>query len=186
MRLLSLATLAIAPSLVFSIRVPNSDTPLFYLSSSSQSASADLPVTPSYERRLKWWSSLTGPGPIGKFYFAQGKLVAVDPNGPPQTPNPTLTSLISATLGPTGCTTAGALVFVQSSSSNKCARQVQPGQFVLQSDQENSQLGASLVPTSGAFYACGSDVWYKGPVDDGPAGCNPISLYTVPVLPVGS
>ncbi|KAF8884644.1 hypothetical protein BD779DRAFT_1442990 [Infundibulicybe gibba] len=181
MRLLSLATLVVVtPSLVFSVVIPGADTPLFYLVSSSSTASANL--LPLRTSSSTGGSTLTGSGPIGKFYFKGGQFVAVDPNGSPEPPNPTLRSLVSSTQVSTAtCTTAGALVFVQGSSSNKCAH---PAPFSIRSNQENSQLGASLALDPGSFYACGPglDVWYKGPVDDGPAGCNPISLYTVPVV----
>ena len=77
--------------------------------------------------------------------------------------------------------------------------------FQIQSDTENSQLGAQLVFNYvGSFYACGSgqdvgvdvqfvvcivfaddlfQVWYQADATDGPPGlqCSPINLYTVPV-----
>ena len=77
--------------------------------------------------------------------------------------------------------------------------------FQIQSDTENSQLGAQLVFNYvGSFYACGSghdvgvdvqfvlcrifiddffQVWYQASPTSGPAGlqCVPISLYTVPL-----
>ncbi|KAF8884658.1 hypothetical protein BD779DRAFT_1442999 [Infundibulicybe gibba] len=181
MKLLSLVTLAIAPSLVFSKVLPGADTPLFYLVSTSLVGAENLlPLRTS--GGSNGGSALTGSGPIGQFYFKQGQFVAVNPDDPTQ--SSVLNTLISGRPVGAGCTTAGALVFVQGSSTNKCARSDQP--FSLHSDPENSQLGASLTLDPGSFYACGpeQEVWYKGPVDDGPGGCNPISLYTVPVPPV--
>jgi len=94
------------------------------------------------------YSSLTGSGPIGQFYFQSGKLVALDPAG---TSN-NYRTLIGSVLGSTGCSTYGALGFTQGSSSNKCARY---DTFQIQSNTENSQLGAKMVFNyEGGFYAC--------------------------------
>lgn len=69
-------------------------------------------------------------------------------------PANTQRALIDAVLGSTGCSPGGALVFVQGSSSNKCAK---GSTFGIQSDIENSQLGAKLVFNwVGGFYACGT------------------------------
>jgi hypothetical protein len=141
------------------------------------------------------YSSLTGSGPIGRFYFQSGKLVALDPAG---TTN-NYRTLIGPILGST-CSTYGALGFTQGSSSNKCALY---DNFQIQSNTENSQLGAKLVFNyQGGFYACTASkdvsqsfrqsttssviknfqVWFKLNPADGPSGCSPIDLYTVPVV----
>ncbi len=61
---------------------------------------------------------------------------------------------IGAILGSTGCSTYGQLGFVTGSSSDKCAKY---NSFQIQSDTENSQLGAQLTFNYvGGFYACGS------------------------------
>lgn len=96
------------------------------------------------------YASLTGNGPIGQFYFYQGKLTALDPAGTTTTYRP----LIGSLLGSSGCSTYGPLGFTQGSSSNKCARY---DSFQIQSNNENSQLGAKLVFNfEGGFYACES------------------------------
>lgn len=96
------------------------------------------------------YATLTGSGPIGQFFFYQGSLTAA--------PRPSSTvnqrPLIGSVLGSTGCSTYGSLGFTEGSSSNKCARYTT---FSIQSNQENSQLGAKLAFNSvGGFYACGS------------------------------
>jgi hypothetical protein len=68
--------------------------------------------------------------------------------------------LIGSVLGSTGCSSYGQLGFVEGSSSNKCAKY---NTFNIQSDPENSQLGARLTFNFvGGFYSCGSgqDVSY--------------------------
>jgi hypothetical protein len=86
------------------------------------------------------------------FYFYQGMLLAANPN--PADPIPTLRPIISSNFIANGCSTYGSLAFVEGSSSNKCARS---SSFYIQSDQENSQLGAKLVFNwVGGFFACGS------------------------------
>ncbi|TFK35678.1 GPI-anchored small secreted protein [Crucibulum laeve] len=175
--LLSIAAL-IAPAFVYSIVPPGADTPEFYLVASSASNPANLlPVRT--EGGSGGYATLTGTGSIGKFYFYQGALT-----GAPRTSSSsTLRPLIGSVLGATGCSTYGALGFTEGSSSNKCARY---SSFYLQSNPENSQLGARLTFNwVGGFYACGSgqDVWYKvNPSDGGPSDCSPIDLYTVPVV----
>ncbi|PPQ74061.1 hypothetical protein CVT25_001988, partial [Psilocybe cyanescens] len=124
------------------------------------------------------YTTLTGTGPIGQFYFTQGRLTALDPAG---STSVTYMPVLGSVLGPTGCSTYGQLGFVQGASSNKCARY---DGFQIQSNTENSQLGAQLTLNYvGGFYACGSgqDIWYKLSPNDGPSSCSPVSLYTVPV-----
>ena len=83
------------------------------------------------------------------YYFTGGVLTAA--------PDSTTTSTQRALIGPvfsSGCTAYGALGFTSGSSSNKC---VLYNPFTIQSDTENSQLGAELVfDGTGGFYACGS------------------------------
>ena len=95
------------------------------------------------------YAALTGSGPIGVFYFYQGQFVGAE------TSNPSLSSpaLIGAIPTSGGCSTYGQLGFT-SSSSDKCSLR---NTFGIQSDTENSQLGAQLVFNYvGGFYACGS------------------------------
>ncbi|PFH47143.1 hypothetical protein AMATHDRAFT_50519 [Amanita thiersii Skay4041] len=166
-------------SVTSAVVVPGADTPEFYLVASSGNSGANL-LPLRTNGGAGGYATLTGSGPIGKFYFYQGKLVAaIDGSTATQRP------LIGSVLGPTGCTTYGSLGFTQGSSSNKCARY---DSFYIRSNEQNSQLGAKLTFNwVGEFYACGSaqDVWYKVNPDDGPGGvspCNRIDLYTVPVL----
>jgi len=160
--------------LVSSVVVPGASTPLFYLVSSSANAAFNL-LPLRLNGGTGGYSSLTGSGPIGQFYFFQGNFVALD-----STESSTDRGLIGAVPESSGCTAYGPLGF-SSSSSDKCA--IYNG-FELQSDTENSQLGAALVFNFvGGFYACGSgDVVYKDTATDGPSGCSPIDLYTVPVV----
>jgi hypothetical protein len=91
------------------------------------------------------YATLTGDGPIGVLYFYQGALTAA-------TGSTTQKALIAA-IPASDCTTYGQLGFAQS-TSDKCALY---NTFSLQSDTENSQLGAQLSFNSvGGFYACGS------------------------------
>ncbi|KAF8800740.1 hypothetical protein BYT27DRAFT_7015024, partial [Phlegmacium glaucopus] len=156
--------------------VPGADTPSFYLVSSSSSTYANL-LPLRINGGSGGYASLTGSGPIGQYYFYQGHLVASDPAGTSSTYRP----VIGAIPLSTGCTTYGSFGFVQGSSSDKCALY---DSFQIQSNTQNSQLGAKLVFNYvGGFYACGSgqDVWYKVNPGDGPSGCSAIDLYTVPV-----
>ena len=92
------------------------------------------------------FAALGGGGPIGKLYFYQGRLVAQDPAGGFSP------AYINATPSSSECTTFGPLGF--GSGSNKCALSQS---FELQSDTENSQLGARLVfNNQGGFVACGT------------------------------
>ncbi|KAJ2929931.1 hypothetical protein H1R20_g7183, partial [Candolleomyces eurysporus] len=53
------------------------------------------------------------------------------------------------------------------------------------SNPENSQLGAKVTFNwVGGFYVCGTnkEVYYKVNSADGPTGCTPIDLYTLPVV----
>ncbi|PPQ84418.1 hypothetical protein CVT24_009815 [Panaeolus cyanescens] len=173
------ASLALLVSMVSAARVPNADTPTFYLVSSSQTAGSNL-LPLRINGGSGGYSTLKGTGPIGQFYFYQGHLVALDPNGSTSTYRPN----IGRVLGSTGCSTYGNLGFVQGSSSNKCAKY---DGFQIQVDPENGQLGSRLtVDFTGAFYSCGAgeDVVYKVNPNDGPSGCNRIDLWTVPVSPV--
>ncbi|KDR71543.1 hypothetical protein GALMADRAFT_102529 [Galerina marginata CBS 339.88] len=180
MKLFNLAgTVTVIASLavgVASVVLPGADTPLFYLVASSSNAPSNL-LPLRLNGGAGGYATLTGTAAIGKFYFYQGRLTAQDPAG-----ITTYRPLIGSVLGSTGCSTYGSLGFVQGSSSDKCARY---DGFQIQSNTENSQLGAMLVVNYvGGFYACGSgqDVWYKLAAGDGPTGCSPISLYTVPVV----
>lgn len=96
-------------------------------------------------------ATLLGSGSFPKWYFWQGNLVVVDPNGGSYPLRP----LINSGLTATGCSKSGALSFVLGGSSNKCAKY---GNFQIQSFVENAQLGAKLVVDyTGGFYACGSN-----------------------------
>ncbi|PFH53609.1 hypothetical protein AMATHDRAFT_137375 [Amanita thiersii Skay4041] len=167
-------------SLVFTLVVAvvplGADTPAFHLvASSKNSASNLLPLRTSGGSQAS--ATLTGLGPIGQFYFFQGNLIAAPAAGLTSTQCP----FINSVLGSTGCSTYGSLNFFVGSSSNKCARYTS---FQIQSNSENSQLGAKLVFNYvGNFYACGSglDVYYKINSNEGPSNCHRIDLYTVPV-----
>ncbi|KAF9443866.1 hypothetical protein P691DRAFT_808208, partial [Macrolepiota fuliginosa MF-IS2] len=134
---------------------PGADTPAFYLVASSSSTDSNL-LPLRTNGGAGGYATLTGTDPIGEFYFFQGKLVAAPLPGSTTTQRPLIGSIpISA-----GCSTYGPLGFTGGSSSDKCA---QYNTFSIQSDGENSQLGAQLVFNSvGGFYACGSgqDVSY--------------------------
>jgi hypothetical protein len=92
-----------------------------------------------------FYSTLTGDGPIGQFYFYQGKLTSA---------SPWITPYIGSSLGPIQCTTYGYLGFAQGGSTDKCARY---DTFQIQSNSQNAQLGAKLTFNFvGDFYACGS------------------------------
>jgi hypothetical protein len=162
-----LATIATCPILTWSLTIPNADTPVFYLVSSSTSSSNLLvskvhalihfaTAFSSVFQPLRMNSagsgsaSLLGSGPPAQFYFYQGQLTVYDPNGNifPYRP------LINSAQISTGCETFGALVFVQGSSTNKCARSTS---FQIQSNGQDSQLGAELVFNFvGGFYSCNS------------------------------
>ncbi|EDR03468.1 GPI-anchored small secreted protein [Laccaria bicolor S238N-H82] len=173
MKFAPLALLAALPSLVSAIVPPGASTPLFYLVSSSSTSSANLlPV--HLDGTLSPSSSSSPPA---QFYFSQGSLYALSS----PTSSPPYRVLLSLSPISTGCTTYGGLGFVQGSSSNKCASY---SGFQIQSNTQNSQLGAQLVVNfQGGFYECsGSTVVYKVNPGDGPSGCTPVSLYTVPVV----
>ena len=88
------------------------------------------------------YATLTGTGPIGVLYFYQGALTAA----------PGIPALIAA-IPLSDCSTYGQLGFAQD-DSDKCALY---NTFDIQSDTENSQLGAQLTFNYvGGFYACGS------------------------------
>jgi len=162
--------------LVSPLVIPGASTPVFYLVSSSSSEPANL-LPLRLTGGAGGYSTLTGSGPIGKFYFYQGYFVVSD-----STPTILDRVLIGSQPYALGCTPYGQLGS-STSSSDYCA---QYNSFEIQSDTENSQLGAFLVFNYvGGFYACGSgqDVWYLADPTDGPSGlqCSPINLYTVPV-----
>ncbi|KDR71544.1 hypothetical protein GALMADRAFT_213838 [Galerina marginata CBS 339.88] len=159
--------------LVWSATIPNADTPLFYLVASSPSSVNLLPLrmTSGGGGGL---ASFLGSGTPALFYFWQGQLTAIDPSGSTYRP------LIDSHQDANGCQNFGALAFVQGGSTNKCASY---SSFQLQSNNQDSQLGAQLVFNYvGGFYACssGQEVWYKINESDGPSGCQPVNLYTVP------
>jgi len=174
--LLALTALATTTNTVIP---PGADTPAFYLVASSSSTNSNL-LPLRTDGGAGGYATLTGTGPIGEFYFFQGKLVAAPRPGETATQRPLIGSIPSSG----GCSTYGPLGFTGGSSSDKCA---QYNTFSIQSNGENSQLGAKLAFNSvGGFYACGSgqDVWYQVSQSDGPPGlqCGPIDLYTVPVF----
>jgi len=172
---LSLIVLLLSPLLAVSVRIPNADTPLFYLVSSSQNAASNLlpvRINPSGGGD----ASLTGSGPPAQFYFFQGALTARDASGTTYRP------YVNSIQGASGCSAGGAFGFVQGTSTNKCTQYTS---FQIQSDQENSQLGANLVFNYvGGFYACGSgqNVFYEKNAADVPSGCSAVTLNTVPVV----
>jgi len=171
-----LSVLALAPALIHAIVPPGASTPEFYLVASAQGSAANLlPVRTS--GGAGGYATLSGTAPIGIYYFYQGSLVAVT--------SPTSTSTLKPLIAPafeSGCTTWGQLGF-GSGSTNKC---VLYNSFYIESDSENSQLGAALTFNfAGGFYACGSglDIYYQVSPSDGPPNlsCTPINLWTVPV-----
>lgn len=93
-------------------------------------------------------ASLIGSGTPALFYFYQGQLTVYDPNGNSFPYRPLINTVPAAS----GCSNFGALQFVQGTSTNKCASY---SSFQLQSNQQDSQLGAELVFNfTGGFYAC--------------------------------
>ncbi|KAF4622381.1 hypothetical protein D9613_009573 [Agrocybe pediades] len=154
-------------------------TSVLFVSSSADSDSNLLPL--HLNGALNAFSALTGTGPIGQFFYYQGRLTALDPEGSLFN---YLTTFGSEYLGPSGgCSTYGSLGFFPGAGSNKCARYGTG--FYLHSNEENSQLGATLVYNwVGGFYACGSakEVVYKVHESDGRDDCVPIELNTVPVI----
>lgn len=160
------------PFLVSAIVPPGASTPLFYLVSSTSVSPGTLNLLPVLLN-----GALYGSSSPALFYFSQGSLYALSS----PTSSPPYRVLLSLSPISTGCTTYGGLGFVQGSSSNKCASY---SGFQIQSNTQNSQLGAQLVVNfQGGFYECsGSTVVYKVNPGDGPSGCTPVSLYTVPVV----
>ena len=165
---------AIVPSLVHGVTVPGADTPEFYLVSSSTTAAANLLVSSVSKSSLTFlaeftltqplrsdggsggYATLTGTSPIGVYYFIGGVLTAA----PDSTSSIPQRALIGPVPGST-CSAYGALGFTSGSSSDKC---VLYNPFTIQSNTQNSQLGAKLVfNATGGFYACGSglDVSYE-------------------------
>ena len=159
MKFTPLALLAALPSLVYAIVPPGASTPLFYLVSSSSTSSANLLVSPpsslfspththpvTQPVHLDGTLSASSSSPPAQFYFSQGSLYALSSSTSPYR------VLISLSPSSTGCTTYGGLGFVQDSSSNKCASY---SGFQIQSNGQNSQLGAQLVVNfQGGFYEC--------------------------------
>lgn len=145
-----------------------------------------------------YYSILTGNGPIAKFFFQSGRLVALNPTDP-QGSTHAWVPIINTSLTANGCATFGQLGLIYGGSTNKCASY---NTFGLQSNEENSQLGAHLVFNwTGGLHVCGAEkevrysprfehvnaddshqVWYKLSPSDGPSDCTPIELYTVPVV----
>lgn len=169
MKFITLSILTVFISTVTAIVPPGASTPLFYLVASSKNGgsgnllvsthlnSSPHSLTSTIKKPLRTnggaggYATLTGSGPIGQFYFSQGTLYTL-----PQQPNSISPqrALIGSILGSTGCSNYGSLGFTEGSSSNKCARY---NTFNIQSNQENSQLGARLsFNFVGQFYACGS------------------------------
>ncbi|EAU82393.1 hypothetical protein CC1G_06703 [Coprinopsis cinerea okayama7 len=172
--------IALVPSLVHGVTVPGGDTPLFYLVASGPD-SAGVNFLPVRLHGGSIQSVLTGTGPIAKYYFRQGQLVALDPNYPDGTLNwrPLVNTLQTGTAT---CATYGQFSNVLGASTNKCASY---NSFYLEANPENSQLGSRLTFNwQGGFYVCGTakEVWYKVSSSDGPGDCTPIQLYTVPVV----
>ncbi|KAF8700502.1 hypothetical protein AX14_000765 [Amanita brunnescens Koide BX004] len=167
---LSIISVAALVSLAGAVTVPGASTPSFYLVASTNATGANLlPLRTT--GGANGYATLTGTGPIGVLYFYQGALTAA----------PGIPALIAA-IPLSDCSTYGQLGFAQD-DSDKCALY---NTFDIQSDTENSQLGAQLTFNYvGGFYACGSgqDVWYQATPSDGPPGleCAPIALWTVPV-----
>ncbi|KAF9007055.1 hypothetical protein BDQ17DRAFT_1351334 [Cyathus striatus] len=176
--LASVLALFAVPALVSAVVVPGADTPTFYLVAASSNPDANLKPLRT-QGGSGGYATLSGTGSIGEFYFYHGTLT-----GAPRvsSSSATLLPLIGFNPMSTGCSTYGQLGFTEGSSTNKCARY---SPFGIQSDSENAQLGASLTFNyAGGFYVCGSglDVWYKVSPGDGPSGCTPITLSTVPVV----
>ncbi|KAF6746923.1 hypothetical protein DFP72DRAFT_921571 [Ephemerocybe angulata] len=172
---------AAACSLVSAVTIPGADTPLFYLIATGPDTAGVNFLPVRLNGGSNYFSILTGTGPIAKFYFKQGQLVAVDPVSGPS--GQAYRALVNTQQSGTGtCATFGQFGTVFGSSSNKCASY---STFGLQSNSENSQLGAHIVFNwTGGFYVCGAqkEVYYKVNPADGPAGCTQIELYTLPVI----
>ncbi|KAJ2929928.1 hypothetical protein H1R20_g7184, partial [Candolleomyces eurysporus] len=181
MQLAKLSSLLVAalPAAINALRVPNSDTPLFNLiATGCNSCGIDYKPVRLYGG-ADYFSVLDGTGPIAEFYFSQGNLVAVNPSTSNSQPYRALINIQQTGAG--DCATYGQFGTVLGSSTNKCAAY---SPLTLASFNENSQLGATLMFNgTGGFYVCGltSEVYYKADPNDGPSGCNPISLFTLPV-----
>jgi hypothetical protein len=177
MKFTALALFTTLISTAVAIIPPGADTPLFYLVASSKNGGSGNLAPLRTTGGTGGYSTLTTSNPIGQFYFSQGTLTAAPLPGSTTTQRAVLGSIPLST----GCTEYGPFGFVGGSSSDKCAKY---SPFAIQSDPENSQLGARLTFNStGQFYACGSgeDVYYKTDPSQGPQDCTAIDLYTVPV-----
>jgi hypothetical protein len=150
------------------------------------------------------YTTLSGSGTAIQAYFYQGYLTGtLNKSG-----SPTYRPFINTQFDGSGsCATYGQFGYSgQGYSTNKCASFPR---LQIQSNSENSQLGAKLTYNYvGGFYSCGPDemvrffsfrfmelvvelvliaslsfqIWYKQNSADGPSGCSPVDLYTVPVL----
>ncbi|KAF8345117.1 hypothetical protein F5887DRAFT_1197951 [Amanita rubescens] len=172
-RVLSIAALA---SFAGAVVVPGASTPSFYLVATSNATGPNLlPLRTSGGSGD--YATLTGSGPIGVYYFYQGALTAAPAPGSTQTQLPFIGAVLA-----TECLNYGQLGFSTGGSTDKCAMF---NTFEIQSDTENSQLGAELTFNYvGGFYACGSgqDVWYQAsPTSGPPLQCAPIALWSVPL-----
>ncbi|KAF8328745.1 hypothetical protein F5887DRAFT_1006844 [Amanita rubescens] len=141
-QVLSVAALV---SLAGAVVVPGASTPSFYLVASTNATTGANLLPLRTTGGANGYATLTGNGPIGVFYFYQGALTAASGS--------TTEKALIAAIPASDCTTYGQLGFAQS-TSDKCALF---NTFSIQSDTENSQLGAQLSFNSvGGFYACGS------------------------------
>ncbi|KAF5319601.1 hypothetical protein D9619_008356 [Psilocybe cf. subviscida] len=175
----TVASILVAAASASALTIPGASTPAFYLVSSSTTASANLLPLRMATGSGNGDPTLTGTGAPAIFYFYQGQLKVYDVAGGNQNPFRPLINTIQTGAG--SCANHGALVFVQGSSTNKCASY---NSFQIQSNNQNSQLGAKLVFNFvGGFFSCnnGQQVYYKINVNDGPSGCVPIDLNTVAV-----
>ncbi|KAJ2925994.1 hypothetical protein H1R20_g11103, partial [Candolleomyces eurysporus] len=177
MKFLSTISLLIAPLVSWALVIPNADTPSFYFVATSPDNSTPRPVRIGPDGL---YTTLSGSGTAIQAYFFQGYLTgALDKSG-----SPTYHPFLNTSPGEGGsCTTFGQLGYSGLGySTNKCASF---SWFQIQSNPENSQLGAKLTYNYvGGFYSCGPDenIWYKQNAHDGPQNCSPVDLYTVPVL----
>ncbi|TEB23412.1 hypothetical protein FA13DRAFT_1694415 [Coprinellus micaceus] len=165
-------------SFAWAIIVPGADSPSFYLIAVSTGTSS---VRPAILSSGGGYASLQGSGFPIQSYFFQGQLkAALDRSG-----EPSHRPYVDTGFTDTGsCATYGRLGYLEgsSTSTNKCASY---SSFQIQSNPENSQLGARLTFNSvGGFYSCGAEeeIWYKVNEGDGPTSCYPVQLYTVPVV----
>ncbi|KAJ3538437.1 hypothetical protein NMY22_g5169 [Coprinellus aureogranulatus] len=164
-------SLAMLVDFVAAVMVPGASTPLFYLvASGTTSTSCFFPYVRLRDSSGAWF--ISDSGAPAQFYFMGNRLVV----------NGRQSSVNTRQVGSGSCANSGQVVTTPGSNTNKCATF---DTFGLESNRENSQLGAHLVFNNvGSFYVCGRqrDVYYKRNPSDEPSDCTtPLQLKTLAV-----